>query len=167
MPITPSPTTSCDLQATMVKLKLSWADALHTTISNTDDKPLYKLSTPYWPLIRRTTTIYKYILGADGQPTESSEEIARIQWHAVHNSKLVYQGRIVDLKTFMPAVNTIQTYVHYGQNSPCDVRFMRCSLRRTRVFTGPDGKSYRWKQGLKTTCWVRFSKPALLRLAGT
>lgn len=84
-----------------MELTLSRNTVLNTTLMNPKGQALYTVKTP-WKWGRRTTTIYRHVLDAAGEPTEATEEIARIYWYYLHSSKLVYNGKITDFSTLMP-----------------------------------------------------------------
>lgn len=85
----------------MLRLILSQDDPENTTLSTEDGRMFYTVSTPRkWRNI--TTTVTKYALGHDGRPTEESLELARVQWHDWHPTRLVYNGQITNIKDFIP-----------------------------------------------------------------
>ena len=89
----------------MFLLKLTGRLPTNTALLNPDGKPLYTISTPYkW--VRRSSTIFKHVIGEDGQPTDESEEIARIQWHLTRSSRMVFKGEIIELSTFLKSNKT-------------------------------------------------------------
>lgn len=85
----------------MFLLKLSKWTPTETDLLNEDGKALYTITTTN-KLVRRTTYIHKHIIGADGQPTDETEEMARIHWHWASNSRLVWNGEIQDVEKMMP-----------------------------------------------------------------
>ena len=92
-----------------MELTLSHNSILNTDLSASDGRPLYSISTPKkWT--RRTTTITRYSLDEDGHATEASTELARIHWHYFGSSRLVYDGKIVDLDKFLPYEGLLRRY---------------------------------------------------------
>jgi hypothetical protein len=85
-----------------MELTLSHDSAINTTLDSATGKTLYSISTPSrWP--RSTTTVTKCTLDGDGDSEGEAVEIARIHWHKTHSSRLVYDGKILDIDKFMPA----------------------------------------------------------------
>jgi len=133
----------------MVKLRLSRNSPIKTTVTDSDGRLLYVISTPHcWN--RRTTTISRpsetsgQTASYDVEEIESElaaassgniEELARIHWHHFRSSILVYQGQIQDFGDLMQS---------------------RGILKRTRILQGPDGQSYRWKMGW-VSCRLEFN----------
>jgi len=134
-----------------MKLQLTRNDPARTTLVNLDGNvPQFRITTPGF--LRKTSTIYKispeaaeehkeellrgdddFILKKDtnSDPLEvmvsGVEERARIHWHRLTGSRLIYNGRILEIKSFLPK---------------------KGFLKRARTFTGPDGLSYRWVWGV-------------------
>lgn len=46
--------------------------------------------------------IYKNVLDENGTPTIVEEEIARIQWHRMSSTQIVFNGQILEVDKFMP-----------------------------------------------------------------
>lgn len=72
----------------------------------------------------------KSLLDESGNPTGESKELARIHWHYFGSSRLIYEGKILELNSFMP---------------------YSVLLRSIRRFTGPDGRQYKWNLGFFTS----------------
>lgn len=102
-----------------LQLKYSYNSPLNTTITDSDGQVLYVISTPHsWG--RRTTTISRPS-GSSGQTayhdveqdesesaavsTGDIEELARIHWRFLRNSRLIYQGQFKDLGELMQISN--------------------------------------------------------------
>ena len=103
----------------MMLLTLSHYNPLNTVISDADKRTLYAVSTPF-NVFRGTTKVHKSRLAlrltgtntdglsvgspeSDGE--DSMEELARIHWHALSGSRLVYNSQVVDITSIMPAKN--------------------------------------------------------------
>lgn len=85
-----------------MELTLSENSPTQTHLLNSDGKPLYYTVTPS-NMPRTTTKIFKCQIDEHGGPSEASEELARIHWHTIRSSRLIYNGEIVELSKFMPA----------------------------------------------------------------
>lgn len=85
----------------MFLLKLTGRLPTNTALLNQDGKPLYTISTTR-AVLRRTTYIHRHIVDADGEPTDATEELARIHWHWASSSRLVWNGEIKDVDNLMP-----------------------------------------------------------------
>lgn len=71
---------------------------INTVLSNDAGEVLYTITTP-WKLPRRTTKLYQHVHDADGAGERKG--LARIHWHTVRSSRLVYNGKIYDMNTFL------------------------------------------------------------------
>lgn len=94
-----------------MELTLSNNCVIHTDLSTPDGQCLYTISTPSH-LSRRTTTIIKYAQDEDGRSTGQSAELARIHWHYLGSSRLIYDGKIMEFDKFMPYKGLLRRYVH-------------------------------------------------------
>ena len=96
-----------------MQLQLSRNSTTNTVLSIPDGgRPLYHIHTP-GPILRKTSTIYKipetntqrYEEVENGKMTNVApapeEEIARIHWHMFHSSKLVWDGKVLEIKKFL------------------------------------------------------------------
>lgn len=93
-----------------MELTLSHDDPISTDLLTADGLPLYTISTPLkWP--HRTTTIMKYVLDGDERPTGENTELARIHWHYFGNSRIIFNGQILDSNAFMPYKGLLRRYV--------------------------------------------------------
>lgn len=81
-----------------MNLHLSNNSPINTVLSNDAGEVLYTITTP-WKFPRRTTTIYQHVHDADA--TDERTELAQIHWHTVRSSRLVYNGQIYDMNTFL------------------------------------------------------------------
>ncbi|KAI0081487.1 hypothetical protein K474DRAFT_1703916 [Panus rudis PR-1116 ss-1] len=127
-----------------MKLQLSRSfsttNVLLSAVSDSGDNltPLYYIHTPGL-FTRKTSFIYKIAPDVaerfKGRGTlkeedlASQEEIARIHWHMVSCSKLVYNGEIVTFKELMPR---------------------RGFWGIARGLQGTDGRSYVWKESINS-----------------
>ena len=115
---------------------------LTTTIKDENDNPVYLITTPVNPLkiFRGTTTIYKYnVESSESSAQEGQEdsairpqhdsnthgnyiqyqdddpsmrEIAKIQWHWMSGTRILYDFKILEVAKFMPPKSSInRTYV--------------------------------------------------------
>lgn len=93
-----------------MQLQLSRNSTTNTVLSIPDGRPLYHIYTP-GPLLRKTSFIYK-IPETNTQRYEDvekmtevvpnpEEEIARIHWHLLHSSKLIWDGKALEMKKFL------------------------------------------------------------------
>ncbi|KAK7691230.1 hypothetical protein QCA50_006333 [Cerrena zonata] len=122
-----------------MQLQLSRNSTTNTVLSIPDGRPLYHIYTP-GPLLRKTSFIYKIpetnVQRYEGveKMTEvvpnQEEEIARIHWHLLHSSKLIWDEKTLEMKKFLESKG------FWG---------------RARIFTGPDGKNYKWNMGWLTS----------------
>ncbi|KAG1778517.1 hypothetical protein EV702DRAFT_1093804 [Suillus placidus] len=108
----------------MISLTLSTERVRNTVITNEQGQIIYKTYTPFRLVGSRTTTIQK-IKPSDGQHhmQDQFDVLGEIEWHAFTSSKFRFRGTEVETKAFIPK---------------------RGLLGRKRVFTGPDGRPYRW-----------------------
>ncbi|EKM56111.1 uncharacterized protein PHACADRAFT_184816 [Phanerochaete carnosa HHB-10118-sp] len=105
-------------------LIMSHSDPLKTELSTPDGRVLYSVSTPF-KLSNCTTKILKYTPN-DGvpEPSGSMQEVARINWHSIHPTRIIYNGQIMEVDKFLPRAG----------------RFTD-----SRTFVGPDGRTYKWE----------------------
>jgi len=107
----------------MITFTLSSELVRNTVFTNEQGQIIYKTDTPF-KFGTRTTTIYKIKPNAD--PSDMRDQfdvIGEIEWHAFTSSKFRFGGIEVATKEFIPR---------------------RGFTGMKRVFTGPDGCSYRW-----------------------
>ncbi|KAJ8583985.1 hypothetical protein M405DRAFT_774760 [Rhizopogon salebrosus TDB-379] len=114
----------------MIVLTLS-SEIRNTVITNRQGMVVYKTNTPEptfdW---LGTTTIYKPKPNADQYDTSDQFEVmGEIEWHIFRPSKFRFGGNEVEAKRFIER---------------------RGLMGRKRVFTGPDGRSYRWDMVSRT-----------------
>lgn len=98
----------------------------NTVITNEQGHVLYSTSTSF-SFNTRVTVVKKhvpneFIIGR----AESSEILAKIEWHTFSSSVIKYDGMDLVTSQFIPPTGI---------------------LGRRRVFQGPDGRSYKWKIG--------------------
>lgn len=108
----------------MISLTLSTERVRNTVISNEQGQIIYKTNTPFKLFGVRTTTIQKIRPNDDQSHMQDQFDIlGEIEWHALASSKFRFRGTEVETKEFIPKKGL------WG---------------RKRVFTGPDGRPYRW-----------------------
>lgn len=113
-----------------MELHLSRNNPANTSLTTSDGRVLYSVSTPR-ALTGRTTTLSKHNLSQGGcMPVGGSHELARIHWHRWRHAELVYNDQILDCEAFCHKDGTFS---------------------RSRSFTGPDGRSYKWKSSWRTS----------------
>ncbi|KAF8510233.1 hypothetical protein BU17DRAFT_70142 [Hysterangium stoloniferum] len=98
-------------------LKNCYVDSL--IVNTADGTPLYQANSP--GLIHRTTSIHRII--PDAGP---GDLVAEIQWSAtaLGSSKVTYRGVTIEMKSLLERPHFLST---------------------SRVFTGRDGRQYKWK----------------------
>ncbi|KDQ54825.1 hypothetical protein JAAARDRAFT_196223 [Jaapia argillacea MUCL 33604] len=101
------------------RLTLTSDSPLRTFLLDEQDMPQYKISTPR-PDLSATTTVARYTNGYE-------EESAKIEWHSTRDTRLFYQGRIVNTKDFFKPSG-----------------FFRTRVGRDTKFKAPDGREYKW-----------------------
>ncbi|KAG0696213.1 hypothetical protein DFH29DRAFT_952080 [Suillus ampliporus] len=106
----------------MLSFTLSSERVRDTVITNAQGQVIYKTNTPF-RLGVRTTTIQKIKPNDDMSMRDQFEVMGEIEWHTFASSKFRFGGTEVATKDFIPR---------------------RGWRGRKRVFTGPDGCSYRW-----------------------
>ncbi|OAX31352.1 hypothetical protein K503DRAFT_777665 [Rhizopogon vinicolor AM-OR11-026] len=107
----------------MIRFTLSSERVRNTIITNEQGQTIYKTDTPF-RFGTRTTTIYKIKPNADqSDMRDQFDIIGEIEWHTFTSSRFRFGGTEVAAKEFIPSKGL---------------------TRRKRVFTGPDGRSYRW-----------------------
>ncbi|KDQ54824.1 hypothetical protein JAAARDRAFT_350496 [Jaapia argillacea MUCL 33604] len=112
------------------RLTLTNDSPLRTILLDDHNIPQYKISTPL-TLFRSTTTITRCTTGKD-------EELARIQWHTMRNSRILFQGQILDVGDF---------FKRKGR------------LSRDRKFNAPDGQEYEWVTQLRGMELIQTTHP--------
>ncbi|KAK7677080.1 hypothetical protein QCA50_019978 [Cerrena zonata] len=115
-----------------MQLELTRNSTTSTVLRIPDGRAVYHIKTPGL-FTRKTTTIYKipemksqrYQDAKKMHDVEPNpeEEIARIHWHNVQNSRLIWEGRAYDVQ---------------------DILKSKHAWFEKKHFTGPDGKNYRW-----------------------
>ncbi|KAG2365613.1 hypothetical protein BDR07DRAFT_1398170 [Suillus spraguei] len=116
----------------MIWLTLSSEHVCDTVITNEQGRVLYKTDTPFKLLGAQTTTIQKIKPNGDHyHMLDQFDVLGEIEWHTFTSSKFRTGGTEVETKHFIPEKGL---------------------LGRKRVFTGPDGRPYRWD--LETTVVV-------------
>ena len=94
----------------MLRFTLSNNSPTNTVLLNAEGRPVYSVRTPFkWT--HKTSTIYKNILDKNRNPTDAQEELARIHRHTMRSSRLVYNGRIVDISKLMPVHGMLRRQV--------------------------------------------------------
>ncbi|KIP03388.1 hypothetical protein PHLGIDRAFT_77693 [Phlebiopsis gigantea 11061_1 CR5-6] len=121
----------------MFLLQLSRNSPINTTLLTEDGKPMYTISTPH-KIFRRTTTVTRHTYDAEGQPTDITEEMAKIHWHRLTSSKLVLNGELKNIDKVMP----------------------KTGVMGSRAFTASDGKKYKWRMGMTDCELADGPKPA-------
>ncbi|KAG1815445.1 hypothetical protein EV424DRAFT_1348440 [Suillus variegatus] len=108
----------------MILLTLSTEHVRNTVITNEQGQAIYKTATPSRLVGTRTTTIQK-IKPNDNQDhmRDQFDVLGEIEWHTFVSSKFRSHGTEVKTDVFIPK---------------------RGLWGRKRVFTGPDGRPYRW-----------------------
>lgn len=83
-------------------LTLSHSDPTNTEFSTTDGRVLYSTSTPF-RMSGQTTKISK-CLPNDGSPGPSGslQEVAKIDWHYIGSTKIIYNGQASEVDKFLP-----------------------------------------------------------------
>ncbi|KAG2110580.1 uncharacterized protein F5147DRAFT_574421 [Suillus discolor] len=107
----------------MILLTISSERVRNTIITNEQGQAIYKTDTPF-RLGTRTTTIQK-IKPNDNRDHmhDQFDVLGEIEWHTFVSSKFRFHGTEVNTEEFIPK---------------------RGLWDRKRVFTGPDGRPYRW-----------------------
>lgn len=85
----------------MLTLRLSHNSPMNTILLNEDENPMYTISTAR-RVFRRTAIIARHTFDVDGQATGVIKETARIHWHHLTASKLVYNGEIREINKVIP-----------------------------------------------------------------
>jgi len=127
----------------IMRLVLSDDSPLSTIITDSYGQDLYRVQSSY-TCGPQKTNIYRsrdtppsyYSTTKDSQSVRSDDKtlanerdnefsvLASIEWHTFASSRLIYQGKEVELQEFMPNEKSF--------------------ARGRRVLTGPDGRTYRW-----------------------
>ncbi|KAG2058664.1 hypothetical protein BDR06DRAFT_44816 [Suillus hirtellus] len=123
----------------MILFTLSTEHIRNTVITNEQGQAIYKTSTPSRLVGTRTTTIQK-IKPNDSQDHmhDQFDVLGEIEWHTFVSSKFRSHGTEVKTDVFIPK---------------------RGLWGRKRVFTGPDGRPYRWDLTSKVVVLSRDDKP--------
>ncbi|KAH7909213.1 hypothetical protein BJ138DRAFT_256065 [Hygrophoropsis aurantiaca] len=107
-----------------MRLTLSSEHVRNTIFTNEEGQVVYKTDTPF-KLGSRTTTISKITPNIEENDMRDQFAImAAIEWHAIASSIFRFGGEEFHAKEFIPSSGI---------------------RRRSRTFTGPDGRSYKWK----------------------
>ncbi|KAG2058665.1 hypothetical protein BDR06DRAFT_949902 [Suillus hirtellus] len=122
----------------MILLTLSTEHVRNTVITNEQGQAIYKTDTPF-RLGTRTTTIQK-IKPNDNRDHmyDQFDVLGEIEWHTFVSSKFRSHGTEVKADVFIPK---------------------RGFWGRKRVFTGPDGRPYRWDLKSSVVVLSRDDKP--------
>ncbi|KAI0315648.1 hypothetical protein OF83DRAFT_1035037, partial [Amylostereum chailletii] len=118
-----------------MKLIFSRYSLLNAVLRDAQGSPLYRIETSHsWS--NRSTTISRFVAGPHAQIIESNRahplvEVAEIRWHAVKQSVFVFKGMERKLGDYLRGKGL---------------------MRRQRIFTATDGRSYKWILGMRT-CW--------------
>ncbi|GJE88100.1 hypothetical protein PsYK624_041830 [Phanerochaete sordida] len=108
-----------------MNLSLTRNDPLNVELVRPDGVALYAVSTPF-KMSGQTTKIMKYTAG-DGSDAEASmDEIARINWHYIKTTRIIYKGEILEVNKFLPRPK---------------------KFTESRCFVAPNGQTYKWKLG--------------------
>ncbi|KAG2752692.1 hypothetical protein P692DRAFT_20724934 [Suillus brevipes Sb2] len=108
----------------MISFSLSTERICNTVITNEQGQIIYKTKTPFKLHGVRTTTIQKIRPNEDQSDMRDQFDVmGEIEWHILDSSKFRFRGTEVETKEFIPKKG------FWG---------------RKRVFTGPDGRPYRW-----------------------
>ncbi|OJA09036.1 hypothetical protein AZE42_09692 [Rhizopogon vesiculosus] len=106
----------------MIRFTLSSENVRNTVITNERGQIIYKTHTPF-RFGTRITTIYKIKPNTGWSRRDQFDVVGEIEWHKLTSSRFRFGGTEVVTKEFIPS---------------------RGFTGRKRVFTGPDGRSYRW-----------------------
>lgn len=80
-------------------LHISYRSTNTTVLSNDAGETLYTIVSPL-QFPRGTTTIYQHPRDANSNCTDEPKELARIHWHTIRSSQLVYDGQIHETNNF-------------------------------------------------------------------
>ncbi|KIJ58385.1 hypothetical protein HYDPIDRAFT_119577 [Hydnomerulius pinastri MD-312] len=109
-----------------MRLTFSHSHCKNTEIFDEQDRQLYTVSTPSeW---HEKTTITKHPRHGD----RTSEVLAEIEWHFFHEDLIKFGGQDLEADTLLEQRN----------------------WSTGRYFTGPDGRSYKWKHDPRH-CWLK------------
>jgi len=110
-------------------LMLSCESVRNTVFMDEHGLPVFKSNTPFRMGVR-TTTIARAIMQADGGGTDGPTEavMGSIEWNWFGSSKFTIGGTELESNVFLPSQGI---------------------LGRTRTFTGPDGRQYKWVMYMK------------------
>ncbi|KDQ54826.1 hypothetical protein JAAARDRAFT_60287 [Jaapia argillacea MUCL 33604] len=112
------------------RLTLTSDSPLRTFLLDEQDTPQYEISTPQFAL-SATTTIVRYTNGYE-------EEFAKIEWHSIRTTRLVYQGQIVNTNDFFRPSGF---------------------LGRDQKFKAPDGREYKWSTNRRGMDLIQRDQP--------
>ncbi|OAX31351.1 hypothetical protein K503DRAFT_95332 [Rhizopogon vinicolor AM-OR11-026] len=105
-----------------IRFTLSSENVRNTVITNERGQIIYKTDTPF-RFCTRITTIYKIKPNTGWSRRDQFDVVGEIEWHKLTSSRFHFGGTEVATKKFIPS---------------------RGFTGRKRIFTGPDGHSYRW-----------------------
>lgn len=125
----------------------------NTDISDEEGNKLYTISTPRGR--KQVTTITKHY---KGKRSKAPEDLCVIEWHRVKKTKFWFGKREVPADAFLYR----RPYSWYAQRTCILAKFTEHNVaRRGRYFSGPDGRTYKWKVGFRY-CWVISTRPYFL-----
>ncbi|KAG2365619.1 hypothetical protein BDR07DRAFT_1398215 [Suillus spraguei] len=108
----------------MIRLTLSSERVRNTVITNEQGQVLYKTDTPFKLFGADITTIHRIKSNVDSyHMRDQFEVLGEIEWHQFGSSKFRTGGTEIETNQFIPRKGL---------------------LSGKRVFTGPDGRPYRW-----------------------
>ncbi|KAG2363701.1 hypothetical protein BDR07DRAFT_1403628 [Suillus spraguei] len=113
----------------MIRLTLSSERVRNTVITDEQGQILYKTDTPFRLFGTDTTTIHR--IKPNDDPYHMRDQF---EWHDFISSKFPTGGTEIETKQFIPRKGL---------------------LGRKRVFTGPDGRPYRWDLKFKVVILSR------------
>ncbi|KAG1754297.1 hypothetical protein EDB19DRAFT_1844116 [Suillus lakei] len=118
----------------MISFTLSTENVRNTVITDEQGQVIYKTDTPF-KFGGRTTTIQKIKPNDDqSHMRDHFDVMGEIEWHKIASSKFRFRGTEVETKAFIPRKGL---------------------LGRKRIFTGPDGRPYRWDLQFKVVVLSR------------
>lgn len=101
-----------------MQLQFTKDSTTKTVLRIPDGRPLYHIDTPGM-VTRKTTTIYKLLETSaqrylnveakkmtDIEPV-SGEETARINWHTIHDTRVIWDGRAYEMKDILKTKNML------------------------------------------------------------
>lgn len=81
-------------------LHISYRSTNTTVLSDDAGETFYTIVSPL-QFPRGTTTIYQRPRNANSNDTDEAKELARIHWHTIRSSQLIYDGQIHETNTFL------------------------------------------------------------------